>query len=57
MGEEPRRCRSWQRRLVQQNDMDLRRKNILLAVLIGLFALGLYVYAIAHVMSDTGLPT
>lgn len=57
MGEEPRRCRSWQRRLVQQNDMDLRRKNILLAVLIGLFALGLYIYAIAHVMSDTGLPT
>ena len=38
-------------------DMDLRRKNILLAVLIGLFALGLYIYAIAHVMSDTGLPT
>jgi hypothetical protein len=37
-------------------DMDLRRKNILLAVLIGLFAVGLYIYAIVHVMSDTGLP-
>jgi len=36
--------------------MNLQRKNVLLAVLIGLVALGLYFYAIYHVMSDTGLP-
>lgn len=36
--------------------MNIRRKNVLLAVLIGLVAIGLYAYAIYHVMSDTALP-
>jgi hypothetical protein len=36
--------------------MNLRRKNTLLAVLIGVVAVALYLFAIYHVMSDTALP-
>lgn len=36
-------------------DMNLRKKNVLLAFLIGLFAIALYLYAIYHVMSGTSL--
>lgn len=36
--------------------MNLRRKNVLLATLIGLVAMSLYVFAIYHVISDTALP-
>jgi hypothetical protein len=37
-------------------NMDIRKKNLLLAALIGAFAIGLYVYAIYHVMSSAGQP-
>lgn len=33
--------------------MDLRKKNLLLALLIGAFAIALYFFAIYHVMSGT----
>lgn len=34
--------------------MDRRKKNIVLAVLIGIVAIGLYVYAIYRVMTEAG---
>jgi hypothetical protein len=36
-------------------DMNLRKKNLLMAIGIGVFALGLYLYAIYSVMSGSSL--
>lgn len=38
------------------HSMYIRKKNLLLAVLISAFAIGLYLYAIYHVMSSVGQP-
>jgi len=43
------------RRVLANPDMNLRKKNLLMAIGIGVFALGLYLYAIYSVMSGSSL--